>query len=132
MNICYESTSPVSCPVFAYGLTSGVLSLGFSLVPWIVTIFGFVVLMSCVSSVILFLMPFMLSCRILKSLDLVEGCLRVEVLEEEEEVLEEEDWVGDGGESLSVVVRWSVEWVELVVWLGMSESVEDEVVEVSE
>ena len=40
--------------------------------------------------------------------------------------------MGDGGESLTVVVRWSVEWVELVVWLGMSESVEDEDVEVSE
>ena len=107
------------------------------MVSCIVTIFGFVVVMSCVSSVILFLMPFMLSCRILKSLGLIDGCLRVEVSEvseewEEGEVREEEDWVGEGGELLSVVVCWSVEWVELVVWLGMSESVEDEDVEVSE
>ena len=100
--------------------------------------------MSCVNSVILFLMPFMLSCRILKSLGLIDGCLREEVSEvsegweegevgeEEREVGEEEDWVGEGSELLSVVVRWSVEWVELVVWLGVSESVEDDEVEVSE
>ena len=104
--------------------------------------------MSCISSVILFLMPFMLSCRILKSLGLIDGCLRVEVSEvseeweegeveeEDEEVGEEEereseDWMGDGGESLSVVCC-AVDWVELVVWLDVSEIVEDGDAEVSD
>ena len=75
---------------------------------------------------------------------LIDGCLREEVSEvsegweegevgeEEREVGEDEDWVGEGSELLSVVVRWSVEWVELAVWLDVSETVEDDDVEVSD
>ena len=70
--ICAMSPPPLSavlslCMVVKSSM-SGFLRFEFSLVSWIVTIFGFVVLMSCVSSVILFLMPFMLSCNILKTL----------------------------------------------------------------
>ena len=49
----------------------------------------------------------------------------------EEEERESEDWMGDGGESLSVVCC-AVDWVELVVWLDVSEIVEDGDAEVSD
>ena len=55
------------------------------MVSCIVTIFGFSVVVSKASSVILFLMPFMLSWIILKSLGLVVGSPEVEELVEEEE-----------------------------------------------
>ena len=54
---------------------SGVRSFGFSFVSCMVTIFGLVVVISWVSSLVLFLMPFILSCMILKSFGLVADCL---------------------------------------------------------
>ena len=74
---------------------SGVFSLGLSLVSWTVTIVGLVVWISCLSSVILFRIPFILICIILKSLSLVVCGLVVEVLEEEED---EDEEVDDGEE----------------------------------
>ena len=102
------------------------------MVSCIVTIFGFSVVVSKASSVILFLMPFMLSWIILKSLGLVVGSPEVEELVEEEEdegdVEDEEvegdevvdgdggdegeDDVGEGG-SLSVVVVVAVDESEV-------------------
>ena len=102
------------------------------MVSCIVTIFGLSVVVSKASSVILFLMPFMLSWIILKSLGLVVGSPEVEELVEEEEdegdvedddvegeeVVdgdggdEVEDDVGEGG-SLSVVVVVAVDESEV-------------------
>ena len=68
------------------------------MVSCIVTIFGFSVVVSKASSVILFLIPFMLSWIILKSLGLVVGSPEVEELvegEEDEGDVEEEEDEGD-------------------------------------
>ena len=43
---------------------SGVLIFGFNLASWIVTILGFVVVIRCVSSVVLFPSPFIMICKI--------------------------------------------------------------------
>ena len=83
--------------------------------------------MSKVSSVILLRIPLMLICNILRSLGLVAGKLEVEQLEEG-------DWVGEGGGSLSVVERSFVGSELLEVRLVLSGSVdvdESEVVELS-
>ena len=62
---------------------SGVFSFGFSLVSCIVTILGFVESIKCLSSEILFLMPFMFNCSILKSLGLGAGVPWVVLLSDE-------------------------------------------------
>ena len=85
------------------------------MVSCIVTIFGLSVVVSKASSVILFLIPFILSWIILKSLGLVVGSPEVEELVEEEEdegdvedddVEGEEVVDGDGG------ARWKMMWVK--------------------
>ena len=97
---------------------------------------GFVFLISRLSSVILFLIPLMFSCNILKSLGLgLEGLgvesssveegdaeegeevevVEVDAGEEGVEVEEEEESVEDGGELLTTAGRESVESV--VPWL---------------
>ena len=78
----------------------GIFSLGWSFVSCTVNIIGLVVLISCLSSVSLFLIPFMLIWIILKSLSLVVCGLIVEVSEDEDE--DEGDkvdsWVGTASE----------------------------------
>ena len=85
---------------------SGVFSFGFSLVSCIVTILGFVESIKCLSSVILFLMPFMFNCIILKSLGLGAGVPWVVLLSDEIDEVDvgECDDIGewDWGEEMDV------------------------------
>ena len=70
---------------------SGVFILEFSFVSWMVTILGFEEVISSSSSLVLFLIPFILIYNILKSLGL--GSWGVRSLS-----VEEEEWEGEGGE----------------------------------
>ena len=99
VNIGYESSFSVSCSVFTFSCKVGdvgVFIFGFNFVSRMVTILGFVVVIRCGSSVILFLILLILIFRVLKSLSLGAGSLEVDLLTVEE-------FDGNGGEYSTVV-----------------------------